>query len=471
MPKTIIISATPEETRMALAEDGKLMEYVVERNSEQHMVGSVFKGKVKNVVRGIQAAFVDIGREQNAFLFLGENSDVTEGQSVLVQVTKDARGTKGPTVVREIALPGRYAVLLPASDYIGISHKISNKDEKQRLKSLVAAHKPEGLGFVIRTLAEGVPDELLLADIRQLLATWQVISARAQHGQAPLHLYRELDLSVRIVRDYLTEQVDKIILDDAVVYKRVCELLSDMGSVLPTKLVLHESKDDVFAYYQLNDQIAGISDRKVWLDCGGYLVIDYTEAMTVIDVNSGKFSGNMNLEDTVMQINRQAAAEIARQLRLRDIGGIIVVDFIDMHSEENQKEIIALLNSVLADDKMKPKVQDITVLNLVEITRKKARQNLSTVLYNTCPTCQGSGRVQSPETISVEIRRRLRQLMSKRMAAKNVLIQVHPLVAEWLIKHDVKHMEREFSCSILVEADERLHVEAFAILDNTALDK
>ena len=333
MPKTIIISATPEETRMALTEDGKLMEYVVERNSEQHMVGSVFKGKVKNIVRGIQAAFVDIGREQNAFLFLGENSEVTEGQSVLVQVTKDARGTKGPTAVREIALPGRYVVLLPASDYIGISHKISNKDEKQRLRSLVAQHKPEGVGFVIRTLAEGVSDDLLLTDIRQLLATWQVINARAQHGQAPMLLYRELDLSVRIVRDYLTEQVDKIILDDAAVYKRVCELLSDLGSVLPTKLVLHESKDDVFSYYQLNDQIAGISDRKVWLDCGGYLVIDYTEAMTVIDVNSGKFNGNRNLEDTVMQINRQAAAEIARQLRLRDIGGIIVVDFIDMHSE------------------------------------------------------------------------------------------------------------------------------------------
>ena len=471
MPKMIIISATPEETRMALAEDGKLMEYVVERNSEQHLVGNIFKGKVKNVVRGIQAAFVDIGREQNAFLYLGENSDVSEGQSLLVQITKDARGTKGPTAGRDLALPGRYVVLLPFSDYIGISHKISSKEEKQRLKAIVAGIKPEGVGFVVRTLAEGVPEEILLADIRQLLATWQVVNARAQHGQAPLLLYRELDLSVRIVRDYLTEQVDKIILDDSVIYKRVCELLKDMGKSLPPKLVLHESKDDVFAYYQLNDQIAGISDRKVWLDCGGYLVIDYTEAMTVMDVNSGKFSGNSDLEDTVMQINRQAAKEIARQLRLRDIGGIIVVDFIDMHSETNQKEILAILNEALADDKMKPKVQDITLLNLVEITRKKSRQNLSTVLYNTCPTCQGSGRVQSPETISVEIRRRLRHLMTKRMAAKSILVQVHPLVADWFIKHDVKQMEREFSCRISVEADERLHVEAFAILDNTTLDK
>jgi len=471
MSKMIIISATPEETRMGLVENGKLMEYVVERNSENHLVGNIFKGKVNNVVRGIQAAFIDIGREQNAFLYLGEDTDLSEGQSVMVQINKDARGTKGPTAVREITLPGRYVVLLPFSDYIGISRKIISKDEKQRLKGLVAANKPEGMGFVIRTLAEGVSDEALQADMKNLLATWHVVAARAEHGQAPLPLYRELDLSVRIVRDYLTEQVDKIILDDAVVFGRVCELLKDAGSSLTAKLVLHESKDDVFAYYQLNDQIAGISDRKVWLDCGGYLVIDYTEAMTVIDVNSGKFSGKNNLEDTVMQINREAALEIARQLQLRDIGGIVVVDFIDMHTEEHQKEILSILSKALANDKMKPKVQDITVLNLVEITRKKSRQNLSNLLYSICPTCQGSGRVQSPETISIEIRRRLRNFLTKRQAARSILIQVHPLVADWLIHYEVKPMERELACRIMVEADAKLHVEAFAILDNTSLDK
>lgn len=471
MGKKIIISATPEETRMALAEGEKLVEYVVERNSEQHIVGSIFKGKVKNVVRAIQAAFIDIGREQNAFLFLAEKGDVSEGQSMLVQVTKDARGSKGPTVSRELALAGRYVVLMPFSDYIGISRKISDKEERQRLKNIVAAAKPEGAGFVIRTLAEGLQEEKLSADINQLLATWRVIQARERHGQAPLLLYRELDLAVRIVRDYLTSDVDRVILDDAVIYRRVGELLKDMGSCLPAKLVLYESKDDVFEHYQLSEQIAGISDRKVWLDCGGYLIFDYTEAMTVIDVNSGRYSSGTSLEETVMRINREAAREIARQIRLRDIGGIIVVDFIDMHTEESQQEIVAILYEALASDKMRPKVQDITVLNLVEITRKKARQNLSTVLYDACPTCQGSGRVQSQETVSIEIRRRLRELMNKRLSSKSVLLQLHPRVADWITKHELKQMEREFSCSIAIEADAAMHVEAFAILDDTKLDK
>ena len=229
--------------------------------------------------------------------------------------------------------------------------------------------------------------------------------------------------------------------------------------------------EDIFAYCGQTEAIASISDRQVDLPNGGYIVFDYTEAMTVIDVNSGKFSGRENLEETIMEINRQAAAEIARQLRLRDIGGIIVVDFIDMHTEEHKAEILSVLQNALSGDKMHPKVQDITVLNLVEITRKKSRQNLSSVLYSPCPVCSGSGRVQSRETLALEIKRRLRSLLGQRGSSKNVLIAANPWLAEWLKQKDMRQWERELACSIKIEADTGLHHESFMILDNSSIDK
>ena len=462
---TIIVSVKPEETRMGVVANHRLCEYVVERNSEQHLVSSIFKGKVNNVVPGIQAAFVDIGKDKNAFLYMEKGEKLTEGQSILVQVVKDARGTKGPAVTREITIPGRYVVLQPFRDTISLSKKITGKSERNRLRTIMETNKPEGMGFVVRTAAEGMGEKELLSDMHALISDWQVISARGQRGKAPLLLYRELDLSVRIVRDYVNDSVTKIIIDDETVCKRVQELVDKMDD-LNVGVVFYADKTDVFSKFKLNKQIEGISDRQVWLECGGYLVFDYTEAMTVVDVNSGKYSGQETLEDTIMEINRQAAVEIARQLRLRDIGGIVVIDFIDMHTIEHQEEILSILRNTLSDDKMEPKVQDITKLNLVEITRKKARQNLSTILYSDCPTCQGSGRVQSPETIGVEIRRRLRSFMQEGNISKNLLLSVHPLVAKWLISTNIKDMEKEFSCAIKVESDASLHIEAFAILDN-----
>lgn len=468
MPKDIIISETPEETRMALLEEERLVEYIVERNSERHLVGNVFKGKVKNVVRGLQAAFIDIGREQNAFLFLPEDMMVTEGEAMLVQITKDARGTKGPMATRDIALPGKYVVLLPSSEYVGISHKIKSKIEKQRLKDLVEAHKPQNVGCVIRTLAEGITEEALVQDLQDLLTTWQVIGARAKRSSQPTLLFRELDLPVRIVRDYLAEDVRMIIFDNQVTHRRVKELLADLEQKAETELAYFEGKTDVFAHYNLSEEIATIDDRKIWLECGGYLVLDHTEAMTVIDVNSGKFQGRTSLEETVLEINKQAAKEIARQLRLRDIGGIIIVDFIDMARKETQKQVLDVLNETLADDRMKPKVQGITTLNLVEITRKKARQNSAAVLYSPCPVCQGTGKVQSAETITVEIRRRLRNLLGKKFAAKSLLLIVHPYVGEWLERHNLKDIEKELGCSIHITKDASLQEETFCLLDNTA---
>lgn len=471
MTAKIIIGANQDETRMGLVENGRLMEYLVERTAEQHLVGSIFKGRVCNVVRGIQAAFVDIGLEQNAFLYLGEKMAVTEGQSVVVQISKDARGTKGPTATRELTLPGRYVVLLPHADYIGISRKITDKEERERLQTVLKAVKPEGMGLVVRTAAVGVARELLERDVQELAADWRVLAARERVAKAPCLLRRELDLPIRIVRDYLRPTLTEIVIDNLPIYKRIEEIFSEMPQAQEIKLTLYQGVEDIFAYNQQSEAIAGISDRQVPLPSGGYLVIDYTEAMTVIDVNSGKFSGRENLEETIMQINREAAVEIARQLRLRDIGGIIVVDFIDMHTDSHKKEILNTLHQALAGDKLHPKVQDITVLNLVEITRKKSRQNLSSVLYAPCPVCDGSGRVQSRETLALEVKRRLRSLLKRRGSSKSLLIAANPWLAEWLVGKDLRAWEREMACSLKIESDASLHIESFMILDNSGVDK
>ena len=442
MPQQIIISSTPEEVRMGLVNNGILQEFMVERAMSAHLVGSIFLGRVSNVVKGIQAAFIDIGLDQNAFLYLGDSSDLTEGVSVMIQITKDPRGTKGPTASREITFPGHYAVLFPFSDYIGISRKINDEQERIRLRKIAEQCKPDGMGIVMRTEAEGIEAEVLETDIRSLLAEWNVVAARAKRAKAPAFLHRELDLSVRMVRDYFTRDVKEIVADNPDVFQRI-----------------HG--------FGLGDALASLADRRVELPSGGYLVIDHTEAMTVIDVNSGSYCGKSNLEETIMEINRQAAREIAHQLRLRDIGGIIIVDFIDMHSEENRQEILSVLESSFAGDKMRPRVQDITALNLVEITRKKSRQNLEAVLFSDCPVCSGSGRVQSKEAIALEIKRRVRGLLKKQGSAKEILLVTHPLEAEYLQQNLLKDWNRELSCHLTVEADASLHVEAFMILDNS----
>lgn len=471
MTKKIIIGVNKDETRMGLLEDGVLVEYLVERAEEQHLVGNIYKGRVANVVKGIQAAFIDIGLEQNAFLYLGDKMDITEGQSLLVQITKDARSTKGPTATRDITLPGKYAVLIPQADYIGISRKITDKEVRQRLQELYLANKPEGIGIVVRTAAERVEEKLLLQDIQALLTDWKVLGARQKVSKAPSLLHRELDLPIRMVRDYLKPELEEISIDELNTHLRVEELISAMPGTENIKVKLYQGIEDIFKYKGQEEAIAAISDRQVNLECGGYLVIDHTEAMTVIDVNSGKFSGRESLEETIMEINRQAAREIARQLRLRDIGGIIVVDFIDMHTEAHKQEILEVLRKSFNEDRMRPKVQDITVLNLVEITRKKSRQNLSSVLYTECPVCGGSGRVQSRENLALELKRRVRSLLKGRNSSKSLQIVAHPWLGEWLKLKDLRSWERELACSIRVEMDSSLQLESFMILDNSMVDK
>ncbi len=471
MAVRIIISTNADETRMGLVKDNILTEYMVERSGQQPLVGSIFLGKVSNVVRGIQAAFIDIGLEQNAFFYMGDHKDVTEGESLMVQIVKDARGSKGPTAVKEITLPGKYLVLMPLASHIGISKKITDKEERERLLKICGEHRPENMGIVIRTAATGISSELLKQDINELVADWRILEARCRLTKKPGLLRRELDLTMRIVRDYLSTELTEIITDSEQVCRRLQELFTELPAGRRINIVRYDRSEDIFSYYGYDEDIAGISDRTVSLPSGGYLVFDNTEAMTVIDVNSGSFRGRENLEETAMQINREAAVMIARQLRLRDIGGIIIVDFIDMHTEEHKKEILTLLESSFIGDRMKPKIQDITVLNLVEITRRKSRHNLSSVLYSPCPVCNGSGRVQSRESLALEIKNRLRILLKQRSSSKKFLVVANPWLAEWLRENDCRAWERELGCELNFSSDASLQPESFMLLDNTAVDK
>jgi len=476
MGKVIVVNSTPEETRMAIFEDKELIEIFVERSTSGHHVGNIYKGKTKNVLPGMQAAFIDIGKDKNAFLYIGDEAEpnsgaknmdytLSVGKDIMIQIVKDALGTKGPRATTNLTLPGRYVVFMPTVDYIAISRRIGNEEERNRLKELVEKVRPAGMGIIVRTMAEGKSEEDLHKDIDYLYNLWNALSARAKRANAPILLYRDVDLVIRIVRDYLSADVEEFVLDNREAYGRVCDLLKYTSPDLVSKVRLYEGKEDIFSHYSLGSELDRVGQRCVWLKCGGYIIIDKTEALTVIDVNTGKFVGSTKLSDTVFQTNLEAAKEIAKQLRLRDIGGIIVVDFIDMDKEEYKQAIIAALEDSFKKDRTKTNVLGFTPLGLVEITRKKARQNLESMLYSECPCCAGRGRVQSPETVVINIWRMMRRIMEGPRRQGGIMIQMHPLVAESMKSQgELSRMEQELGCSVRIEALAEMHPENFSIL-------
>ncbi|AIF52475.1 Rne/Rng family ribonuclease [Pelosinus sp. UFO1] len=476
MAKKIIVNITPEETRMAVFENEEFIEVSIERTRSGHNVGNIYKGKTKNVLPGMQAAFIDIGREKNAFLYIGDtlpqvaaqaiaDSALTVGKDVMIQIVKDAIGTKGPRATTHLTLPGRYVVLMPTVDYIATSRRIANEEERVRLKQIVEKVRPEGMGVIVRTMSEGKSEEDLQKDIEYLYNLWKALIARGKRATAPILLYRDVDLVIRIVRDYLSDDVEEFVLDHQEAYGRVCDLLKYASPELVSRVRLYQGKEDIFTHYGLDEELNKLGQRSVWLKCGGYIVIDKTEALTVIDVNTGKFVGSINLSDTVFQTNLEAASEIVRQIRLRDIGGIIIVDFIDMDKEEQKQAVVAALEEKFKRDRTKTNVLGFTGLGLVEITRKKARQNVEGVLYSECPCCEGRGRVQSPETVVINIWRKMRHVMSQSRRQGRIVIQVHPLVAE-IIKSqgELPRMEQELACSLRIESLAEMHPEMFSLL-------
>jgi ribonuclease E len=403
--KTMLITQIGERDQIAVLEERTLVEHYITRSGARSMVGNVYLGKVQNVLPGMEAAFIDLGKGRNAVLYAGEVSydeDIEghapriehvlkAGQNVLVQVTKDPMGGKGARLTQEISLPGRYVVLVPDSDTFGISRRLPDK-ERARLKDVLKGIRPADHGLIVRTAAEDASAEDLTADLERLKVEWEAIAKNAKRGRAPRVLYEEPELTVRVVRDLFTGgEFKEIVTDSRELFDKVVSYLGGVAPELISKVRMHEGKLPVLEAFHVEEQIHKALERKVWLPSGGYLIIDRTEAMTVIDVNTGKHVGKANLEETVTKTNLEAAEEVARQLRLRDIGGMIIIDFIDMLFERNKQKVIDTLKNAMALDKTRSQVFDISPLGLLEVTRKRVSAGLLESFSETCPTCEGRG--------------------------------------------------------------------------------
>lgn len=482
MLKEIVINVGEEETRVAVLEDKLPMEVYIERAPNQRLVGNIFKGRVENVLPGMQAAFVDIGLEKNAFLYVEDalpsrnpdsagqpvNTNIGDilkhGQEIIVQIIKEPIGTKGPRVTTHITLPGRYLVLMPTVDYVGISRRIEDEPERERLKELAARIKPAGMGVIVRTVAEGVAEEEFCQDIDLLTKLWRKIQHRANNCAAPNLVHRDLELIHRILRDLFSEDVDRLILDSRYDYEKVLEILEILDPKLKLKVLLEE-RENIFDFYGIEIELEKALKRRVWLKCGAYLVIDQAEALTVIDVNTGKYVGSTNLEDTVLKTNLEATVEIARQLRLRNLGGIVVVDFIDMTKEEHRIQILERLAEEVKKDKTKTNVLGLTQLGLVEMTRKKVRPSLTEVVQKPCPYCEGRGKVLSEETVSINLKSQILQV-ARQTTAETILVEANPVVAARLIGSggaNLRELEVKASKNLYIRGSANHHIESVSI--------
>lgn len=489
--KEILVSTRQDETRAAVLEDGDLVEVYFERPINQRLVGNIYKGKVENVLPGMQAAFVNIGLERNAFLYVDdavvpeqvegdEEEEVTEtlprnltirdvlrvNQDVIVQVAKEPMGQKGARVTRRITLPGRYLVYMPTVDYVGVSRRIHDEKERDRLRKLAEAVKPPGVGVIVRTVAEGKSEKEFEQDMGFLDQLWSRILAKSKKVSAPAVLHRDMGLVYRVVRDLFSEEVERLYVDDRHTRDKVLDLLAYVSPHLKNRVSLFSGVGkSMFEARDLESKIEQALKRRVWLKSGGYIVIDHTEALTVIDVNTGKYVGGVDLADTVYHTNLEAAEEIAKQLRLRDIGGIIIVDFIDMEKAEHKSEVLRVLEEALKRDRTKAHVLGITQLGLVEMTRKKVRQGLEVTLTRTCPYCDGRGRVLSEEAMARRVRREIRRVLAQ-SSSEAILVEVHPLVASILIGAggaNLKELEKDTGRSVFVRGSEDCHIEELNI--------
>ncbi|MBH09003.1 MAG: ribonuclease G [Candidatus Marinimicrobia bacterium] len=467
MKKEIFINESMGETRIAIQEDNKLVEVYIEQQDNQRMVGNVYKGKVENVLPGMQAAFVDIGYELNAFLpfseignndyVIGQNKDeqnnkrfnrkienievdLKTNQEIFVQVIKEPFAGKGPRVTTDVALPGRLLVLVPNAHYIGISKKIWDKFERRRLKKIAQRLRTEDAGVIIRTVAEGKSEDHIENDFKLLLDNWEKIKNRSEKEDAPTIVYEDLETASSVVRDLLTLDVEKIIIDSKRLYRKTLRYLEDVSPSLLERLELYKLKAPLFESFGIESEIEKLMRPKAWLKSGAYLIIEKTEAMVVVDVNSGRFVGKKMHEENSLKINIEAAREVARQLRLRDLSGLIVIDFIDMQLDENRKKVYQELRKELKKDRAKVAVAPITEFGLLEMTRQRIRVSLLDSMSDQCPTCSGSGRIISQETLITRIDHWLRRYKSKHLSLR-LKLQLHPENSNYL-SGEKKHVLR-----------------------------
>ncbi len=485
MSKEILVNVDTRETRVAIVEGNKLVELYVER--EERVVGSIYKCRVANVLAGMDAAFVDIGLERNAFLYVADVLPETHdedpqgrrdqsrnvkikdllnvGQELLVQVVKGPRGSKGARVSTRISLPGRYTVLMPDADNIGVSRKIESDGERDRLKKIADMAKPLGFGLIVRTEAENRSEQDIRNDIDFLQRMWNQVQEKAAKVPPPGLVHQDLSLIYKTIRDSFSSDVSKMIIDSPIDYEKAMELIELMSPKLKNKLHLYENSAPIFEKYDIESEIEDLMRRKVWLKSGGHITIDHTEALVAIDVNTGKFIGSTSLSDTIVKTNLEAVHEIARQLRLRDIGGIIVLDFIDMANPKDRQKVVSALEKELQKDRTRTKICHISPLGLIEMTRKRTSETVGEVLTETCPLCQGRGRVESAESVSVKVER---ELSRKIHTADNdaYLIYANPEVVFNLVGADgeaADAMERRFRKSICLRAKADMKTEQFDI--------
>ncbi|MDP2943933.1 MAG: Rne/Rng family ribonuclease [Candidatus Omnitrophota bacterium] len=480
MTKEILINVEPQEKRVAIIENAQLEEFYLERPQDRTIVGNIYKGKVEAVVSSIGAAFVDIGLPKKGFLYLSEisetfepveenkvikNIEVKTGQEVLVQVVKESFGTKGPRLSTHIGLPGRYLVLMPQDAHLGISRRIENEAERKRLKQILVELKlPKDVGFILRTAAVGKSKRELWRDARFLIKLWARVKKVNQRRTTPGLVYEEYDLVLRAIRDYFTEDVSKLIIDSKDEFRRIRHFMNTFLGYLAKRVELYKGYD-LFKDRDIERQINKIFENKVYLKSKVYLVIEQTEGLVVIDVNSGGFKKSKNPEEMAFKVNSEAAIEIARQLRLRNLGGIIVIDFIDMEREGHRQGVFDILNKELSKDKAKYDVLGISKFGVVEMTRERIHRTTTMLSYQECPYCKGKGRVKSPLTISIYALKELRRFLSERPDMRSLNIILNPSVYQEVFKEKLTltAIERRFKAKINLLSDPALHIEDIKI--------
>jgi ribonuclease G len=488
MASELIINVTFNETRMAFLENGVLVEFFIETKNEKSMVGNIYKGKVVRIVPGMDAAFVDIGLEKSAFLYVGDiildkmmyeeydsefppefneriEGVLEEGQELIVQVSREPIGQKGTRVTSKVTLPGRLLVLMPSTQHIGVSRRIEDEEERKKLATTLKDICPPGFGVIARTASEGKSQEELLGDINFLKRIWESIQERAKSMRAPSILHQDLGLVFRVIRDIHSHNLKRIVVDDRFVFDKVKEFLQEYLPEEGCEVSYFAERDPVFEVYGIEIEIAKLLQKKIWLKSGGYIVLDYTEALTVIDVNTGRYLGRKDLEDTILRTNLEAVKEIAYQVRLRNIGGIIIIDFIDMEKRENREMVFQALVDALKKDRIKTFAYPISELGLVQLTRKRTRHNILSLLSEVCPACDGTGYIKSRFTVCYEVLRELRSSCRKE-EGKTFNVYLSPEVASLLYEEDksaIESIETECKTKINIIANPEFTIDRFQV--------